>query len=249
MPTSTEKLLQSFADNDFRLHRSASDKTAVNWALNEAALRSFIERLPPNGVTAETGCGLSTALLATVASSHVCFTLDDSEFGPLADMLARVGGDLDTVKFIYGDTAATLPATPLPELDAVLIDGGHAFPYPVIDFHYLAMRLKPGGLLMIDDIWMPSVALLIDFLEKEAGWRRLDTSDSTASFEKVRGVSQVASAYPDRWDVQGINARAGARVERMRVYSGLTTQAKIVRHPLLTLRVTSRRLRRRFSRQ
>jgi predicted O-methyltransferase YrrM len=41
--------------------------------------------------------------------------------------------------------------------DFIFIDGMHVFDFTLVDFFYADLLLKPGGYLMFDDLWMPSV--------------------------------------------------------------------------------------------
>lgn len=49
-------------------------------------------------------------------------------------------------------------------LDMMLIDGGHAFPSPSIDWYYLADTVKEGGYLVVDDTQLITGEILKDFL-------------------------------------------------------------------------------------
>ena len=51
-----------------------------------------------------------------------------------------------------------LPPEPL---DFVLIDGGHGFPTPMLDWFYGAGRLRRGGVAVFDDVQLPAVAMLV----------------------------------------------------------------------------------------
>jgi protein-L-isoaspartate O-methyltransferase len=240
-------LIAVFEQDAYPLHREAGGES-VNWSLRSETLRRLADQIAADAVTAETGCGLSTAVFAALSSRHHCFTLDESERQSLHHLATTAGISMERVTFYYGDTAATLPMAQLPPLDAVLIDGGHAFPYPVLDFHYLAQSIKGGGLLLIDDVWMPSVQQLIDYLDQESSWRRLSNDGQTAWFQRMaRDVAK--SRYPDAWDTQGLNSRAGARVERARMVSRLPTRQKIMRHPIFSARVVLKRLASRVARR
>ncbi len=58
----------------------------------------------------------------------------------------------------------------LPELveegrtfDLAFVDGGHLFEVVFLDLYYLSRLVEPGGLIIVDDMWMPSVRLAVDF--------------------------------------------------------------------------------------
>ena len=63
-----------------------------------------------------------------------------------------------------------LPRLEQTPLDLVLVDGAHGFPYPVLDWWFTAPRLRLGGRMLIDDAYMPPVAVLVDALRAQQGW-------------------------------------------------------------------------------
>lgn len=50
------------------------------------------------------------------------------------------------------------------QVDFALIDGFHTFDQTVVDFFFVDKLLRAGGLLAIDDVWMPSVRKAISFI-------------------------------------------------------------------------------------
>jgi hypothetical protein len=55
-------------------------------------------------------------------------------------------------------------------LDLVLVDGAHGFPYPVLDWWYVAPHVRVGGVVLLDDAYMPPVRVLVDALRDMPGW-------------------------------------------------------------------------------
>ena len=51
-------------------------------------------------------------------------------------------------------------------LDAIFIDGDHRFDGAFCDAYFAHRLLKPGGILVIDDVWMDAVYLVCHFLEE-----------------------------------------------------------------------------------
>lgn len=47
----------------------------------------------------------------------------------------------------------------------VFIDGSHLFDYALADFRFVDEVLKPGGHILFDDLWMPSIQKLKRFIE------------------------------------------------------------------------------------
>jgi len=67
----------------------------------------------------------------------------------------------------------------------VLIDGGHAFPIPFIDWFYTNRWLKKDGILIIDDIGLRTVNVLYTFLIKQPEWKITKIIRKTAFFQKT----------------------------------------------------------------
>ncbi len=155
-------------------------------------------------LTCETGSGRSTLLFASIAKCHLVFTLRDP---PFEKMFASRMEELSrNTEFVFGPSQATLPTYAFDRsFDCVLIDGPHAFPYPELEYYYLYPHLKPGGILVIDDIHIPSVHILYKFLREEIMFRPLEVVGTTALFERT-----WASTFPTSgcgwWD-QAYNAR------------------------------------------
>lgn len=86
-------------------------------------------------------------------------------------------------------------------MDLVLLDGPHAYPLPQIEFAYLFPRVRVGGWLVLDDIQIPSVYALFDFLKRESSVTLEEVVVRTAFFRRIK----VVEFGPDGWALQGIN--------------------------------------------
>jgi len=227
------EVLQRVQQGRLILHREAGGRP-TNWSLSRAALSRLAGFVTPETVSLETGCGLSTLLLGSISQVHHCCTLLAEETATVRAAAGRLGLGPQSTQYHVGDSAIVLPALDFPPLDLVLIDGAHAYPYPVLDWFYATRCLRAGGILAVDDTWMPSVRQLTRFLDAEPGWCRTLHDGQTTWYERTDAPT-LPSSYPDRWDRQGINARVGARNRELSKYSTLPTQLKL-RHPLLTVR-------------
>jgi predicted O-methyltransferase YrrM len=80
------------------------------------------------------------------------------------------------------DTIARLVLQPsslaLPELvaegftaDAAFVDGSHRFHEVFVDLYFLRKLVRPGGIVVLDDHWWPSVATAARYFELNLGWR------------------------------------------------------------------------------
>ncbi|MEK7661299.1 MAG: hypothetical protein AAB680_04595, partial [Pseudomonadota bacterium] len=98
-----------------------------------------------------------------------------------------VGIDTSNVTFYNEFSQNILPKIAGHEnLDVVLIDGGHGFPIPAVDWLYTAPMLKIGGKLLIDDVDLWTGKMLVDLMRGEPEWRLISiVRGRTAIFEKT----------------------------------------------------------------
>ena len=144
------------------------------------------ERLPDGARTLETGCGVSTVLFALWSQSHTCVVASEHEATVCRRYLEERGIPHEHLRFEIGFSDEVLPALALEELALVLIDGGHAFPTPIVDWYYAASALRAGGLLVLDDLQLPSVRLgLLDFLDADPRWEAVARTVKWAAFTRL----------------------------------------------------------------
>jgi len=58
--------------------------------------------------------------------------------------------------------------------DAAFVDGSHRFHEVFVDFYFLRKIVRPGGLIILDDVWSPSVATALRYFDVNLGWRPVD---------------------------------------------------------------------------
>lgn len=152
----------------------------------------------------ETGAGKSTLLLSHLSEQHTVFALDAGQsLSNAADSrLLRKAH----VRFIDGPSQHTLMNHTFTEpLQLVFIDGPHGFPFPNMEYWKLYPHLEAGGLLVIDDIHIPTIRQLFDFLREDAMFRLIETVGKTAFFERT--TAEMFSPVEDGWWLQNYNTR------------------------------------------
>lgn len=166
------------------------------WALAPEVLRFIDGRIDESSRTVETGLGVSTALFAARGARHVCITPVGDEIEELRAYCRAKRIGLETVEFLQDYSENVVPTLGVAELDLVLIDGGHGFPTPFLDWCYLSQRLKVGGIVIVDDtqIWTGSV--LKNFLMSESNWILERTWERAVAFRLLKPVS------PAEWGTQ-----------------------------------------------
>jgi len=141
------------------------------WDIAPAVLKILEQEVTPGAVTLETGAGRSTLVFAKAGARHHCVTPSQDEVARIVAQAQREGVSLETVRFHLGFSQDVLPSLKTQPLDLALIDGGHGFPIPALDWQFIAPRLKVGGVLIIDDVDLWTGAMIVDFLRGERAWR------------------------------------------------------------------------------
>jgi hypothetical protein len=159
----------------------------------------------------ETGCGRSTLLLSQLSQRHTVFTYSRADTGYLPDNShSQTQGsrllNASTTRFVLGATQQTLPKFEFEgPYDFALLDGPHGYPYVQMEYYYVYQQLQAGAILALDDIHIPSVHHLFEFLCDEAMFQLDQVIDKTAFF--VRTECGLFNPLGDGWDGQGYNMR------------------------------------------
>ena len=161
------------------------------WGLAWAALAWLEENVSAGMATLETGSGSSTLVFAAAGAAHEAVTPDAAEEERIRRECERRGIDSSSVRFRIGLSHEVLPTLAPRPLDLVLLDGAHGFPYPVLDWWYVAPHVRVGGLVLLDDAYMPPVRVLVDALRKQPGWEV-----AAAVGPRTVAVRKVAEGLP-----------------------------------------------------
>ena len=150
------------------------------------AVASFIHRqIKPGARTIETGAGLSTLCFLAAGARHTAIA-PDAGLEPRLREYCRAHGLGDDRLTYISKTSQDVVWSLEDEFDCALIDGGHGFPIPFIDFFYLNRRLKKGGYLIIDDLEIWTGETLAKFLRCEPSWKVVTQDGNRAIvFRKV----------------------------------------------------------------
>jgi methyltransferase family protein len=185
----------------------------------------------PGQHTVETGAGLSTVVFALRGADHVSVTPAAGEVERIRAYCASRDIDLSGVRFAVGRSEDILPGLSLAALDLVLIDGGHGFPTPFVDWCYTAERLRVGGLLVIDDIHLWTGRVLRDFLAEEPGWAmRAEFPMRAAVFEKTAPMPALPEWFAQPF-VRRRSHRAATPGHALRKLWGRVRSGRLPRPP------------------
>jgi hypothetical protein len=173
------------------------------WGLAWAALAWLEENVSAGMATLETGSGSSTLVFAAAGAEHEAVTPDPAEEERIRAECERRGIDSSSVRFRIGPSHEVLPQLEPRPLDLVLLDGAHGFPYPVLDWWYVAPHVRVGGLVLLDDAYMPPVRVLVDALREQPAWEMAaPIGQRTVAVRKV-----VEGLPPFDWHGEPIGGR------------------------------------------
>lgn len=195
------------------------------WGLAWAALDWLERNVEPGMATLETGAGSSTIVFAARGADHVAVTPEAEEEARIRTACRELGVDDARVRFLIGSSHEVLPGRARDSLDLALVDGAHGFPYPILDWWYLAPQLRVGGRLLVDDAYMPAVGTLVDALRASTAWELEE-----AVGHRTVVVRKVADELPD-FDWRG--ERIGGRLS-FRYLPPLRRAAAAIQHRLFT---------------
>ena len=163
-----------------------------SYGLHPDALRFLASHTGPDTCTLETGAGLSTVVFALRGGRHACVAPAAGEFARIRAYCDARGIRHDGVRWIDRRSEECLPTLDIPPLDLVLIDGGHGFPIPFVDWLYAGRKLKAGGWLLVDDTHLWTGRMLRQFLRESPEWEcHRELGLRTAVFRRVAGRADV----------------------------------------------------------
>jgi predicted O-methyltransferase YrrM len=128
----------------------------------------------------------------------------------------RDAGVEDLVEVVEEESQIALPrlVSEGREFDFAFVDGDHRFEGVFLDLYFMTRLVKPGGLVVVDDMWMPAVRTAVAYVEKNLAvtlapdavphafrWRRRPLSRGVPSGTGDMAVLRLPSERPTlRWD-------------------------------------------------
>lgn len=176
-------LAELFADPPL-VHTAPADGSRTHvWHTEPSCYHFMADLVAPSSRTLETGCGISTAMFAGLGAQHTAIFGSQGEADALNAWLARKGIPVDRLTLLLGYSSVVLP-TLTETVDLFLIDGGHGFPMPILDWFYGAALLRRGGTLVVDDARLPAVDVLLGFLDADPRWQRIGQGDQWRAYRR-----------------------------------------------------------------
>jgi predicted O-methyltransferase YrrM len=128
----------------------------------------------------------------------------------------REAGVGELVEVIEEESQLALPRLVVEgrEFDFAFVDGDHRFEGVFLDLYFMTRLVRPGGLIVVDDMWMPSVRTAVAYVERNLGatlapdalpnafrWRRRPLSRGVPSGTGDTAVLRLPGEPQDlRWD-------------------------------------------------
>ena len=82
--------------------------------------------------------------------------------------------------------------------DAAFVDGSHRFHEVFVDLYFLRKLVRPGGLIVLDDHWWPSVRTAERYFEVNMGWRPVPGAFDVGTIDQATGGPRLqALRLPD----------------------------------------------------
>jgi hypothetical protein len=167
------------------------------------AIASYAGRIGTIQHSVETGSGKTTLLFSHLSADHVVFAMDAGQ------SMSRVRNsplfNARSTTFVEGPTQRTLPRQTFSHgHQAVLIDGPHGYPFPDLEYFYLYPTIDTGGLLLLDDIKIPSIARMFDIIRAGEMFELLEIVDDNTAFLR-RTAAPLIDPESDGWWLQGYN--------------------------------------------
>ena len=79
--------------------------------------------------------------------------------------------------------------------DAAFIDGSHRFHEVFVDMYFLRKIVRPGGLIILDDDYQPSVRTALRYYERNLGWVAIPDAFAGGTLKRLGG-EELAETVP-----------------------------------------------------
>ena len=126
--------------------------------------------------------------------------LQATEWSDVGWQLLRSAG-LDAIaRLVLQPSSMALPQLVAEGLtaDAAFVDGSHRFHEVFVDLYFLRKIVRPGGIVVLDDHWWPSVRTAGHYFELNMGWRAVPGAFDRGTTDQETGRPRLqALRLPD----------------------------------------------------
>lgn len=197
-------------NNNISLVVAEIGKLPPDWhgvgSLSPRALQTIVRHAHQIGAvhnSVETGSGKSTLLFSHLSSNHLVFAVDGG--GSISQVKSSALFNMEAVTFVEGPTQVTLPQYQFTEdVQIALIDGPHGYPFPDLEYYYFYPLIEAGGLLLVDDIKIPSIKRMFEIISADDMFDLVEIVDANLAIFK-RTEAPLIDPEGDDWWLQGYN--------------------------------------------
>lgn len=167
------------------------------------AIARHAQRIGEGLMSIETGSGKTTLLFSHLSAKHLVFAINEG------DSITQVRNSAlfnpQNVTFVEGLTQITLAKHNFEDkVQIALIDGPHGYPFPDLEYFYLYPLIEKDGLLLVDDIKIPTIHRMFEIIKADDMFELLEIVDDNMAFFQRTEVPCV-SLTSDSWWRQGYN--------------------------------------------
>jgi len=173
-------------------------------ALRDLLIAESIETIVEVGLAyGSSALAIGEALIAVQARRPLHIVIDPlqtTEWSNVGWQMLRSAGLDKIARLILQPSSMALPNL-LAEgftADAAFVDGSHRFHEVFVDLYFLRKIVRPGGLIVLDDYWWPSVRTAEHYFEINMGWRAVPGAFDGGTIDHETGRTRLqALRLPD----------------------------------------------------
>jgi predicted O-methyltransferase YrrM len=173
-------------------------------ALRDLLINEGVETVVEVGLAyGRSALAIGEALLAVAARRPLHVIIDPlqaTEWSNVGWRMLRSAG-LDAIaRLVLEPSSMALPRLVEQGVtaDAAFVDGSHRFHEVFVDLYFLRKIVRPGGLIVLDDHWWPSVRTAERYFEVNMGWRVVPGAFDHGTVDQETGRARVqALRLPD----------------------------------------------------
>jgi len=173
-------------------------------ALRDLLIAESIETIVEVGLAyGSSALAIGEALIAVQARRPLHIVIDPlqtTEWSNVGWQMLRSAGLDKIARLILQPSSMALPNL-LAEgftADAAFVDGSHRFHEVFVDLYFLRKIVRPGGLIVLDDYWWPSVRTAEHYFEINMGWRAVPGAFDAGTIDHETGRTRLqALRLPD----------------------------------------------------
>lgn len=157
--------------------------------LRDLLISERVERIVEIGLAyASSALAIGEALAITADPQHIVIDpFQTTGWSKVGWELLRSAGLEPTTTLIEEWSSIVLPRllTDGFVADAAFVDGSHRFHEVFLDLYFLRKIVRPGGLIIIDDHWVPSIRAAARYYELNLGWTAIPDAFAGGTMEPV----------------------------------------------------------------